>query len=112
MIKYHNHTVYFIAYAKMPANTSAGKMMEYVGFGLFIDYRTGEIINISCTLLTEEAKEFLAQLIIGFNLHDQKIEELLGIIQFHYHGLGQKPICVALKSAYEKYVCWKHEKSI
>lgn len=102
-------TVYFISYAKLPGNTSAGKLLEYIGVGLYINYETGVVENASCTLLTQEAKEYIKLLIVGFNFHTQDINELVDRINFHYHGLSQKAIGVILKAVYEKYMNWRKE---
>lgn len=109
MKNYPENSVYFITYAKLPESTSAGKLHEVVGVGLVIDYNTGVIIDISCTLITEEAKDFLHSIIVGFNVHENDIEELIKKIVFRFHGMSQKAITVALKGAYERYMSWRHE---
>ncbi len=106
---YPQDTVYFMAYAKLPSNIAAAKLMDVVGVGLIINYKSGFIEDITCTLLTDEAKRFLKSVMVGFNVHDQDLTELIDHINFRFHGLSQKAICVATKAAYERYVVWKEE---
>lgn len=106
---YPPDTVYFMAYAKLPSNIAAAKLMDVVGVGLIINYKTGIIEDITCTLLTEEAKRFLGSVIIGFNVHEDPLSDLIERINFRFHGLSQKAICVATKAAYERYVVWTEE---
>lgn len=106
---YSDDTVYFISYAKLSNAIPAGKLMDYVGVGLVINQVTGIIEDISCTLLTEEAKFFLKDIIINFNVHEENIEVLLKKISDRYHGMSQKSVCVAVHSTYERYIQWKNK---
>ncbi|WDV44317.1 DUF3870 domain-containing protein [Clostridiaceae bacterium M8S5] len=108
MRKYNKDTVYFISYAKLPENISAGKLHGVVGVGLIINTKTGVIEDAVSTLLTEEAKDFLKSIMIGFNLHKNDIENLVNEISNRFHGVSRKAVCVALKSTYEKYESWKN----
>lgn len=106
-MNYSPDTVYFIAYARLSQSIPAGKLLDTVGVGLIINQTTGIIEDTSCTLLTDEAKVFLKQIIVGFNVHENPIEDLLEIITNRYHGMSQKAICVAVQSAYDRYMQWK-----
>jgi len=110
--KNSDDTVYFIAYSKLPSGVAVAKMMDLVGVGLIINYKTGIIEDVSCTLITKEAKIFLKSIMIGFNLHENDISELIERISFRFNGLSQKAICVATKLSYERYLAWKQEKNI
>ncbi len=109
---YSNETVYFISYAKLPSSIAAAKLLDVVGVGLVINIETGIIEDTSCTLITEEAKKFLKDIISGFNLHDDGVDKLTDNIQKRFHGLSQKAICVAVKAAVERYETWKEENNI
>lgn len=108
MIKYSEETVYFISYAKLPTEISAANMHRVVGVGMVINYHTGIIEDTSCTLITEEARNFIKQTIVGYNLHDG-VEALIEKIKYRFHGVSQKAICVAVKGTYERYMTWKNE---
>ncbi|WP_432662764.1 DUF3870 domain-containing protein [Wukongibacter baidiensis] len=107
MEKYDENVVYFISYAKLPANTPAANLHGVVGFGLFIDVEKGVIVDTSCTLLTEEAKIFLKEIIIGHDVHSEGITPLIEKVKLKYHGYAQKAICVILKDTYNRYLEWK-----
>ena len=107
---YNKDIVYFISYAKLPTNTSAGKLLDVVGLGLFINYRTGEIVDIACTLLTNEAKVFLKSILCDYNITTDKVDDIIDEIVFRFHGMSQKAITVALKAVYENYHNWRVEK--
>ncbi|TCO70754.1 DUF3870 domain-containing protein [Marinisporobacter balticus] len=106
---YDKNTVYFISYAKLPENISAGKLHGVVGVGLIINTKTGIIEDAVSTLLTEEAKKFLKNIMVGFNVHDHNIDDLVHEVEYRFHGVSRKAVCVALKGAYEKYEIWKSE---
>ncbi|MDK2920439.1 MAG: hypothetical protein PWQ37_3172 [Candidatus Petromonas sp.] len=107
---YSDETVYFISYAKLPNSISAAKLLEVVGVGLVINVKTGVIEDTSCTLITDEAKKFLKDIIIGHNLHEEGVDKLIDNIQRRFHGLSQKAICVAVKGAIDRYESWKNEE--
>lgn len=109
---YSDNTVYFISYARLSHSIPAGKLFDLVGVGLIINKDSGEIIDTSCTLLTEEAKVFLKDIIIGFNVHQEPIERLQDRICQRYHGMSQKAICVAIQGAYDRYIQWKSKKTV
>lgn len=106
---YKDDTVYFISYSKLPSTISAAKLVSVVGVGLVIDIKTGIIVDTSCTLITSEAKRFLKNVIVGHNIHEDGIEKLIEKIQYRFHGLSQKAVCVAVKGAVERYETWKNE---
>lgn len=109
---YNDETVYFISYTKLPSSVAASKTMDVVGVGLVINYKTGIIEDVSCTLLTNEAKLFLKSVIVGFNTHEQNIEELISLIMYRFNGISQKAICVATKLAHDRYVTWRKEHGL
>lgn len=110
LARYGKNTVYFISYAQLPENISAKKVVGTIGLGLVIDYITDEIVDTSCTLITEEARVFLNDIIVGHNL-SQEIDVLLDEIKFRFNGQSQKAVCVILKDVYRKYFSWKDANS-
>lgn len=81
----------------------SGELYKAVDIGLIIDPESGLIEDVSITLLTEESKAFLKQLIVGYNINENAIEPLADKIRQRYFGASQKAVCVALKLIYEKY---------
>jgi len=112
MKAYDENTVYFISYAKLPSEISAANMHKVVGVGMIINKDTGIIEDCSCTLITDEAKYFLKQILVNHNLHRDGVDSLIEEVKQRYHGLAQKALCVAIKGTYERYMVWRSENSI
>lgn len=112
MKTYSEDTVYFISYAKLPGEMPAANLHKVVGVGLIIHKDTGIIEDSSCTLITEEARAFLKQILVGHNLHTEGIDGLIEKVKYRFHGLSQKAICVALKATYDRYMTWRSEMNI
>ncbi|WP_326908342.1 DUF3870 domain-containing protein [Sedimentibacter sp. MB31-C6] len=110
---YNDNTVYFISYARLPENIPAALFNGYVGLGLVINYETGIIEDNSCTLVTKEAKKFLNDLIIGYNIYENDgVEPLINEIKSRFHGASQKSLCAILRDGYKKFCKWKIENHI
>lgn len=112
MNKYSASSIYLSAHAKLPTDMPSGEMYKAVDIGLIINYDSGLIEDASVTLLTDEARFFLKQIIVGHNINENNIESLLEMIKKRYLGASQKAICVALKQIYEKYLIWKKENEL
>lgn len=106
---YSPETVYFISYARLSQSIPAGKLLDTVGVGLIINQTSGVIEDISCTLLTDEAKLFLKDVLVGSNIHKEPVETIQDRIIKRYHGFSQKAICVAVAGAIERYQQWKNQ---
>ena len=104
---YPEETVYFISYAKLPGEIPAANVHKVVGLGMIIHRHTGEIVDVSCTLLTKEASDFLKAVLIGKNVHTEKTEAIVESIRQRYHGFAQKALCVAAKATIDRYFQWK-----
>lgn len=83
-------------------------MYKTVDIALIINALTGEIEDVSITLVTREAILFLKQIIIGFNIEEKPIEELLESVKTRYYGESVKAILVALRGAAIRYLEWKN----
>ena len=100
--------VYFISYSKIPSNIAAAVYEGYVGLGFIVNHQTGVIEDISCTLLTKVARNFLRSIIVGYNIDGNDVEPLIDRIKLLFHGHSQKAICVIIRDNYNKYNEWKH----
>ncbi len=105
-IEYDKNTVYFISYAQLPENISAKKVVGTIGLGIVVDFYTDVIVDTSCTLITEEAREFLKTIIVGYNIAEG-IDELIDEIRFRFNGQSQKSVCVVLRDVQRKYIAWR-----
>ncbi|MCR1899574.1 DUF3870 domain-containing protein [Irregularibacter muris] len=107
--KYSEDSVYFSTTSKLPSGAPSEQVYHALDIGLIINSKTGVIEDISATLLTEETRDFLKELIIGFNLHETDLEVLLNRLKFRYFGYAQKAICVAIKHINFNYLKYKGE---
>lgn len=109
-INYSDETVYLISYVRLPENIPASLFNGYVGIGLVINYKTGVIEDNSCTLVTKVARNFLNDLIIGYNIYENDgIEPLVDIIKKRFNGASQKCIIAILRDVHKKFLKWKKE---
>lgn len=99
--------VYFISYSKIPSNVAAAVYEGYVGLGFIVNHQTGVIEDISCTLLTQVARDFLRSIIVGYNIDENDVESLIERVKLLFHGHSQKAICVIIRENYNKYNEWK-----
>lgn len=101
------NTIYLVSYSKLPKNISITNQMEVVGVGLFVNYETGNIDDMICTLLADEVNEFLKKMIVGKNLNTGDVKQIIKEIEYRFHGMSQKAICSALSQVYERYQTWR-----
>ncbi len=103
MVKYSESTIYVSAYAKLPTEMPSAELYKSLDMGLVIDKDTGEILDASITLVTEETKAFLKSIIVGYVIDDNGVDPLITRIKSRYFGASQKAICVTLRLLLEKY---------
>ena len=112
MSKYYSEkTACFIAFSKLPSNTPLYEMHKSISMGFVVNYETGIIEDIISSLIVPETKDFIKDILVGRNIHDEYIGDLTSDIEFRYHGGAQRAICVALKQCYDKYYKWREEEN-
>lgn len=102
-MNYSDQSLYFSASSKLPTSIPSGEVYDSLNVGFVIDKSTGIIEDVSVTLLSAGATRFLMYLIIGFNLHERDLEELINKLKTRYFGGSQKAIIVATKLVIQKY---------
>jgi hypothetical protein len=95
--------IYVSSFAKLPAGIPSENVYKVLDIGLVINQQTGEVEDLSITLLTDVAIKFLREIIIGFNVLDQDLSILVEEIKLRYHGSAQKAVIAALKNVVIKY---------
>lgn len=111
-MQYSENSIYISAFAKLPSDMPSAEMYKAVDIGLVINPESGEIEDASITLLTDEARSFLKQIIVGYNIDKDSIDPLISHIKKKYYGTSQKAICVALKLVFEKYLEYKKANNV
>lgn len=109
--KYGQNTIYIISYAEIPKNMAAASIHKYAGIGFIIDTKKNVIIDTSCTYLTEEAKKFIKDILVGHNLKENGIEPMVEQFKTRFFGPSQKTICTILRDNYNKYLNFLHTSS-
>ena len=105
------NTVLVTAYATAPKGTAFYKQFEYMGVVLEVDKERNIIVNASVTLMTDTAKNYVQQLLIGENLLED-IDRLIVDIETQYLTVTQHALISALKKARQRYLDYKtYEKS-
>ncbi len=94
--------VLFSGYARLPSNTTAQKFYEELVLVAVIDMNTGVIHNVECTMVTGLAKEFVSNLIIGYDMN-RGVEDLLKTLEHKYQGHLKKALANAMKTIGNQY---------
>jgi len=92
----------FSGYARLPSNTTAQKIYEELALVLVIDLDTGVVRNAECTMVTGLAKEFVNNLIIGYDMN-QGIDPLIRRFERQYQGHLKKALTSSLKMIGAQY---------
>ena len=82
-------SVIFSAYAKLPAGITAYEVHKVIGVVVEIDMHTGRILQAECTLATKLASDFIAKMLVGYNMNDG-LDELNAMIEKHYQASAKK----------------------
>lgn len=91
----------FSGYARLPSNT-AQKIYEELVLVMVIDMNTGVVHNAECTMVTGLAKEFVSNLIIGYDMN-QGIEPLIRTFERRYQGHLKKALASSIKMIGTQY---------
>lgn len=94
--------VLFSGYARLPSNTTAQKIYEELALVAVIDMNTGVVHNVECTMVTGLAKEFVGNLIIGYDMN-RGIEPLLKLLERKYQGHLKKALASSIKMIGTQY---------
>ena len=92
----------FSGYARLPSNTTAQKIYEELVLVMVIDMNTGVVHNAECTMVTGLAKEFVSNLIIGYDMN-QGIEPLIRTFERCYQGHLKKALASSIKMIGTQY---------
>ncbi|MCF6094950.1 DUF3870 domain-containing protein [Microaerobacter geothermalis] len=95
--------IYFIAgYARLPQGMAAKNVFDSLTITAEVEKKYGVILEVSCTLVTDHGRKFIAQILRGHSLKDG-IEEPIQLIQSYYKGKAQHALIAALKDLYAQY---------
>lgn len=93
--------IFVTGYAKLPKGITATELYHVIAVGLKVDRNTGVIVEADCSLVTEVARNFFRELVIGKSLNSYDDIHLL--FKRKYYGSAKKALISALKTCSEKY---------
>ncbi len=94
--------VLFSGYARLPSNTTAQKFYEELAMVAVIDMNTGVIHNVECTMVTGLAKDFVREIIVGYDMN-RGVDDLLKKLEYKYQGHLKKALASAMKMIGTQY---------
>ena len=95
-------TVLISGYAKLPANITSEEIFKTMVVVALVDMEFGTIVNAECSVVTEVAKNFIASMIIGYNMNEGP-EKLIARFDTLYFGQAKRAIETSLKMIFAKY---------
>lgn len=93
--------IFISGYARLPQGITAEEMYTVMVVGMIVDRETGMILDAECSLVTDLAKKFFRELLVGKSLN--QITEIEEALTLRYYGSARKALISAIKIAYEKY---------
>jgi len=93
--------IFISGYAKLPKGITATELYSVIAVGLLVNKSTGEILDAEASLVTDVAKNFFKNNLIGENINN--IDAIEIIFRESYFGSARKAITSALRTCYEKY---------
>jgi hypothetical protein len=98
-----HYTVYFVGYAKLPSVMSASMAYGQLTLGLLIDVRTGLIEDVSCTLLSDLARNLVKSYVVGRHIV-RDLDAITEEITYRHQGNAQRPLIKALGDIHRRYL--------
>ncbi|GAB6181938.1 hypothetical protein JCM14036_32570 [Desulfotomaculum defluvii] len=106
-----DNCVYVTGNARTSERSTVGKQTEVFAVEVVINIATDQIVEASCTLVTELGRQFVRKLLIGHNFI-LGLEEIIRDIDLYYQALPKKSLIAALKDANNKYKNFKKKVTL
>jgi Domain of unknown function (DUF3870) len=94
--------VIVVGYGKFPQNTSAEQLHTVLALVARVDTATHCVVDVSTTLITRVADEFIAELLRGTNLLDGG-EDFIRRFTSSYFGHADKGVLAAYRDLVKRY---------
>ncbi len=95
-------------YAKLPSNTTASKMFDQLVVVADVDYESGVILDVDCSMATDLGRRFVLTMMKGYNLTGG-IESLLEEINLKYYGHLKRALLTAVREIGQQYADLRKE---
>ncbi len=93
--------VFVTGYAKLPEGITAWELYRVIAIGILVDIKTGEVLDVDCTLSTSVAKNCVKSLLIGKNFN--LIKEIENDFDKHYFGSAKKSLITSIRICNKKF---------
>lgn len=95
-------------YAKLPSNTTASKMFDQLVLVADVDFESGVILDVDCSMATELGRRFVLTMMKGYNLN-RGMEALLEEVNLKYFGHLKRALLTAIREVGQQYAELKKE---
>lgn len=95
-------------YAKLPSNTTASKMFDQLVVVADVDYESGVVLDVDCSMATELGRRFVQTMMKGYNLN-VGIDSLLEDINLKYYGHLKRALLTAVREIGQQYADLRKE---
>ena len=95
------YNVFITGYAKLPKGITAAEIYNEIVIGIIVNRYSGEIQDMECSFVTDTAKKYAKELLIGKNLNN--IKEIVSDIEDNYFGMAKKSFIAVLINCHERY---------
>ncbi len=95
-------------YAKLPNNTTAQKMFDQMVVVADVDFESGIILDVDCTMATDLGKRFVLTIMKGYCLQNG-VEALIDEITLKYYGHLKRALLTAIREIGRQYSELKKE---
>ena len=89
--------VFLSGYAKLPDNTTAQKLYDHLVVVVTAQVPDGKILDADCTMATGLGRQFIQELLTGYDLN-RGPEPLLDMLNRSYYGHLRKALQTCLKN--------------
>lgn len=89
-------------YGKLPQGTSAEQLHKVLAMVAVVDRRDGKVIDVSTTLATPLADEYVRAELVGKSLGTDSAA-FISFLMSHYHGLAQRAVVAAFRDLVRRF---------
>ena len=88
--------VFLSGYAKLPEHTTAQKLYSHLVLVATVDLPQGTVVDADCTMATQLGREFIRELLTGYDLH-RGPAPLVEELNQRYYGHLRKALQTCIK---------------
>ncbi|WP_066073534.1 DUF3870 domain-containing protein [Neobacillus soli] len=89
-------TIFIAGHARLPQGMAAKNVFDTLTITAEVDIKYGVILEASCTLATEQGRDFIDRILKGISLKDG-VEGAIEEIETYYRGKATNALVAALK---------------